>query len=168
MEHFYASKKQSKDMTTGNSFGYLFFFFFFLQYLFTGIILVSDHLFCRLDFFPSLNLLSYYISPLLWNQLFGVFFSITEQKWSYFGDSFIMVHCDQAGRGGIFYESSAANKLFDHELDTRMIAVLTQSQATLVSNLTMATTGDPPYYLSLPPLSISTNTCMHSHLPSHR
>lgn len=48
-------------------------------------------------------------------------------------------------REEIFYKTAVEGiKLFGREQDGRMIAVLAQSQATLVSNLTMATTGGPP------------------------
>lgn len=77
----------------------------------------------------------------------------------------------EAGRGGIFSRSIGGNKVFGCELDSRMIAVLAQSQAALVSNLTMATTGGPPYppppqypshpTLPQPPLSVSANTHIH-------
>ncbi len=58
-----------------------------------------------------------------------------------------------------------------------MIAVLAQSQAALVSNLTMATAGGPPYPptppVPLPPHPSSTahvhfNKHTHAHLLSHR
>lgn len=120
----------------------------------------DNHLFCRLYLVPSSNLLSLLLSVVL------SFFLFTEQNWSFLGVPLYYACVTKLVEKDSFIKAVQGINYFGHELDSRMMAVLAQSQACLVSNLTMATTGGPPYYPSSPfPCPIQ-QTHMHSHLLS--